>query len=424
MKTANTLKKKSVLLLFGLMLLAMSVLFFGKGINADAAGTKATLKDKTLTSEYGRAYCPITIKNWNPKAKYTVSVSPADSATVGYIYESSEDANNAEIGITVNKKGTIKVTVKETVNNTTRKVGVCTIKASTASEYSGVFLPPVTYNFQKGQTYNINDLLNSSSVESYKFSIADKSIATINKYGVITAKKAGKTTLTIKKGTDSASTDIEVVSSTFTAKESKKITQLKSKIEALYKKKITAGNYTSWYNEYYALSEEWKKYTDYSNFYFQVNGRYTLSDCCKKLADFMKTRTSNSAYGASLDAVKITKLTSNQVSLQLAKPVSRADMVNILRGSGKYSKNAKANYTIVLSRTDGKYNYTYTFIAPVKEGQKVITGKLKYAGKYTINPPYKNYTLKKAEKGKTYTYTLRFAGNSSMTYQKRTIKCS
>lgn len=422
MKTANTLKKKSVLLLFGLMLLSMSVLFFGKGIKADAAGTKATLKDKTLTLEYGNV-CPVIIKNWNPKAKYTVSVSPANSATVGYINESSEDANNAEITIFVKKKSTIKVSVKETVNGATRKVGVCTIKVSTVSENNGIFLPPVTYKFQKGQTYNINDLLNSSSVESYKFSIADKSIATINKYGVITAKKAGKTTLTIKKGTDSASADIEVVSSTFTAKESKKITQLKSKIEALYKKKITAGNYTSWYNEYYALSKEWQKYID-SNSYFQVNGRYTLSDCCEKLADFMKTRTSNSAYGASLDAVKITKLTSNQVSLQLAKPVSKADMVNILRGSGKYSKNAKANYTIVLSRTDGKYNYTYTFIAPVKEGQKVITGKLKYAGKYTINPPYKNYTLKKAEKGKTYTYTLRFAGNSSMTYQKRTIKCS
>lgn len=418
------LKQKSALFLCAVMMLILAIPFYGKGIKATAESKKSSLENKTLTAEYGYSAGSgnIIIKNWNPKAKYSVSISPKDAAQVSY-FLGNEDQKQAQVGIKSLKKQTVKVTVKETVDKKTRKVGTCTIKFTQPLQ---IFLPPLDdLQIQKGQTYNIYSLLAYADKTDIKFNISDKSIATINKYGVITARKEGSTALSIQQGKTKLRIKITVTKSTASAKKTEKLNQLKAQTEALYKKAITAGNYTSWYNQYYTLAKEWNKYYDYSN-WLQINGKYTISDCRQKLADYMKSRTGNSAYGASLDAVKITKLTSNQVTLQLASPVTKADMVNILRGSKKYSKNAKANYNIIVSRTDSKYSYRYIFSAEVKEGQKTITGKLISGFKYTLKPSDKYYTLKKVEKGKTYTYSVKSGQNSGTGYvfQQKTVKCS
>lgn len=417
-------KQKFALLLCAVMILTLAIPFYGKGIKATAESKKSALESKTITAEYGYTAAPgtVIIKNWNPKAKYSVSISPKNAARVSY-FLGNEEQNQAQFGIKALGKTNVKVTIKETVNKKTRKVGTCTLKFTKPCQ---IWLPPLEdLEMQKGQTYNIYTLLSYADKTGIKFSIPDKSVATVNKYGVVTAKKEGSTTLVVQQGKIKLRIKITVTEKTDSASKSNKLNQLKSKTEALYKKKITAGNYTSWYNEYYSLAKEWNKYRDYSR-WIQVNGRYTIEDCRQKLSDYMKTRTKNSAYGASLDAVKITKLTSNQVTLQLANPVSKADLVNILNGSGKYSTKAKAGYNITVSRTDNKYLYRYFFSATVKEGQKTITGKLISGIKTPLNPTGKFYSLKKLEKGKTYTYSIKSGQNSDteFVFQQKTIKCN
>lgn len=418
------LKQKFALFLCAVMMLLLAIPFYGKGIKATAESKSSALESKAITAEYGYSSSPgiVTVKNWNPEAKYSISISPKNAAQITY-FITNEDQNEAMIGIRSLTKKNIKVTIKETVNKKTRKVGTCTVKFTTPCE---LWLPPLDdLQIQKGQTYNIYSLLSYADKTGMKFNITDRSVASVNKYGVITAKKEGSTILTVQQSKTKLRVKITVTNTTASTSKTKKLNQLKSQTEALYRKKITAANYTSWYNQYYSLAKEWNKYRDYSTF-LQIDGRYTIYDCREKLTDFMKSRTKNSTFGASLDAVKITKLTSNQVTLQLANPVTKADIVNILNGAGKYSASAKANYNIVVSRTDSKYIYRYVFSATVKEGQKTITGKLASGAKLPLKPSGKYSTLKKLEKGKTYTYSIKAGQNSDtgFTFQQHTIKCS
>lgn len=422
----KTKKQKLMMLLCTFLLLVLAVPFYGKGIDADAAGKKAALVKKTVTGQYGvnNGMASIQLKNCNPKAKYSISLSPKNKVSISNFY--LDEKNNGYFYLTSSIKTTVKATIKETVGKTTRKVGTCTVKFNKVVDSFEILSwdDENGITVEKGQTYNLAPCLYVGSKKGITYRSSNTSIATVNKYGVITAKKEGTATLTVKQGSKTCSVKLTVKPQTKTTSENKKLDQLKTKTEKLYNKKITKSNYTSWYNEYYELAKAWVKYTNYSN-QLQVSGRYTISDCREKLAAFMKTRTSNSTYGASLDAVKISKLTSNRVTLQLAKAVSKADMVNILRGTKKYSKNAAADYTILLTRKDSKYSYTYIFTASVKEGQKTITGKLKAAYKFS-NLTYKSITLpNKLTKGTAYDYVLYSAHNSgvSYSYHKGTIKC-
>jgi enterochelin esterase-like enzyme len=81
-----------------------------------AAGKKASLAKKNMTVKIG-SKISIVIKNKNKKAKYTFSSSDKTIATV------------TKKGVmTGKKKGNAKITVKETLKNKTRKLGVIKVK--------------------------------------------------------------------------------------------------------------------------------------------------------------------------------------------------------------------------------------------------------------------------------------------------------
>lgn len=97
--------------------------------------------------------------------------------------------------ITAKASGTAKITV-----TSGRKKAVITVtvpKTKTAS-ISGV---PGTLSVKKGKTYRLKAKRNpKNSEEKLTYSTSNKKVATVDKNGKITGKKAGKATITVKSG--------------------------------------------------------------------------------------------------------------------------------------------------------------------------------------------------------------------------------
>lgn len=406
-------KKKLALFLSFIMMLTLAIPFYGKGMEAEAGSKKATLVTKKQTAAYGEnLWTFVQVKNCNPKAKYSASISPKKNAEV-FRSNMSEDGTSLSVAVQIKKKGTFKVTVKETLGKKTRKVGVCTIKASKPKE---MYVWSREKTMVKGQQYNVYGDMSYGTKTGMSFKTTNPSVARVNKYGVVEARKAGTCTLFVRQNGKTEKVNITVTSSKKEETRYKKLKKINDKVDKLYKKKITKKNYASWYNEYCSLAKDSRKYT----YALADSGRYTLDDCRKKLAAFMKGQTKNSNYGASLEAVKLTKLSSKKLSFQLSKAVTKADMVNLLNGRGKYSKKAKAGYLFVLTRTEGQTRYIYTFTTSLKEGQRKGTAKFLSGYKYSIKTG-RGAQLKSVARGKNYAYTL--LSDRGTVIQRKTIKC-
>lgn len=145
--------------------------------------------------------------------KLNVKVLPADTTDdVELIYESSDDAVatvSADGTVTAVKEGTAQITIK-TADGRVSTVYEVTVKEIPLQKI--VFQEEVT-PLEEGQTAHLSILYNPADTTDAKdvtWSSSDESVATIDQNGLLTAVKAGKTTITAKVGDKEVSYELTV----------------------------------------------------------------------------------------------------------------------------------------------------------------------------------------------------------------------
>ena len=176
-------------------------------ITAKKVGT-ATITVKTSNGK--TAACEVTVKKApdsvtlnktsvtmgvKQTCTLTATLSPDDSAT--YCTWTSSDKTIATVTsagkVTAKKVGKVTITVK-TSNG---KTATCIITVKKAPD--SITLNKTETTIKKGQTETLKATLNPTNSATYcSWSSSDKTIATVNSNGVVTAKKKGTATITVK----------------------------------------------------------------------------------------------------------------------------------------------------------------------------------------------------------------------------------
>jgi len=94
--------------------------------------------------------------------------------------------------ITAKKKGTTKITVK----SGKKTVGTCKVTVVAAPKNVELGLSAVQMGVK--EKLQLNPTITEGSHTSYTYTVKDKKIATVNKAGVVTARKVGSTTVSVK----------------------------------------------------------------------------------------------------------------------------------------------------------------------------------------------------------------------------------
>ena len=133
----------------------------------------------------------------------TTTLTPSTSVT--YCSFSSSDTSvatvNASGKVVAKKVGTATITVK-TSNGLT-----ATCKMTVKQAPTSVALNKTSVTLKKGSTETLTATLTPSTSATYcSFSSSDTAVATINSNGVITAKKVGTATITVKTSNGLTST--------------------------------------------------------------------------------------------------------------------------------------------------------------------------------------------------------------------------
>lgn len=153
----------SLLIIFSLTFAVPNILPLDNGIINVKAATKPKLNKKNTTLIKGQT---LVLKVSGTKSKIKWSSSNKTVATV-----------NSTGKVTAKKKGTATITAK-----IRKKTLSCKITVETPS------INKKTLSLQKGETYSLK--INGTK-QKVKWSSSDKNIATVNKNGKVTAKKAG-----------------------------------------------------------------------------------------------------------------------------------------------------------------------------------------------------------------------------------------
>ncbi len=145
--------------------------------------------------------------------KLNVKVLPEDTTDdVELVYESSDDSVatvSADGTVTAVKEGTAQITIK-TADGRISTVYEVTVKEIPLQKI--VFQEEVT-PLEEGQTAQLSILYNPADTTDAKdvtWSSSDESVATIDQNGLLTAVKAGKTTITAKVGDKEVSYELTV----------------------------------------------------------------------------------------------------------------------------------------------------------------------------------------------------------------------
>ena len=103
-------------------------------------------------------------------------------------------------------KATITITLKSTLTKTiTVKVQKTAVKTKSVKEV------PKTLSLTVGKTYELKPVISPiTSKQKVTYKTSNKKIATVNSKGVITAKKKGKVTITVKSGSKSAKCKVTI----------------------------------------------------------------------------------------------------------------------------------------------------------------------------------------------------------------------
>lgn len=178
-------RRKAKILFMSLCLMICMVLFVSNNTNAASKKpTKMTLNVSKKTVDVGGTY-QIKVK----------SVSPSKaSKSVAYKSSNTKIAIISSKGIVKGKKeGTAKITVQSKKNKKLKKTVAITVKR--LKPYS-LTLNKTKLNMNVNDTYKLKATVKASSPVTWNSS--NKAVATVDKNGIITAKKDGTVTITVK----------------------------------------------------------------------------------------------------------------------------------------------------------------------------------------------------------------------------------
>lgn len=179
----------------------------------EAAGTKDVEIDAEIVDESGNTLCRLTANAEDLKAGNKLKVLKYDSKTREYVlvnkttYKVDKDGNVAMNGLKRAKYMVVTASEAETFSKQILK----TVKVETAKK---------NVTAGKKTKITLDDGLNMANVAKITYKTSRKSVATVNKNGTITTKKAGtvtiRATVTLKNG------ETKSVKMTVTVKPSKK----------------------------------------------------------------------------------------------------------------------------------------------------------------------------------------------------------
>lgn len=178
-------RRKAKILFMSLCLMICMVLFVSNNTNAASKKpTKMTLNVSKKTVDVGGTY-QIKVK----------SVSPSKaSKSVAYKSSNTKIATISSKGIIKGKKeGTAKITVKSKKNKKLKKTVVITVKR--LKPYS-LTLNKTKLKMNVNDTYKLKATVKASSPITWNSS--NKAVVSVDKNGIITAKKDGTVTITVK----------------------------------------------------------------------------------------------------------------------------------------------------------------------------------------------------------------------------------
>lgn len=178
-------RRKAKILFMSLCLMICMVLFVSNNTNAASKKpTKMTLNVSKKTVDVGGTY-QIKVK----------SVSPSKaSKSVAYKSSNTKIATISSKGIIKGKKeGTAKITVQSKKNKKLKKTVAITVKR--LKPYS-LTLNKTKLNMNVNDTYKLKATVKASSPITWNSS--NKTVATVDKNGIITAKKDGIVIITVK----------------------------------------------------------------------------------------------------------------------------------------------------------------------------------------------------------------------------------
>lgn len=178
-------RRKAKILFMSLCLMICMVLFVSNNTNAASKKpTKMTLNVSKKTVDVGGTY-QIKVK----------SVSPSKaSKSVAYKSSNTKIATISSKGIVKGKKeGTAKITVQSKKNKKLKKTVAIIVKR--LKPYS-LTLNKTKLNMNVNDTYKLKATVKASSPITWNSS--NKTVATVDKNGIITAKKDGTVTITVK----------------------------------------------------------------------------------------------------------------------------------------------------------------------------------------------------------------------------------
>ena len=112
--------------------------------------------------------------------------------------------------VTAKKAGTTKITVASKTDKT--KKATITIKVSKkAKKNKKLSLKKKSINLKKGKTYTVAiKSMTKGTTDAVTYKTKSKKVATVDKFGVVKAKKKGSTTITVKCGKKSAKLKVKV----------------------------------------------------------------------------------------------------------------------------------------------------------------------------------------------------------------------
>ena len=397
-----TVKKRKFALALSFILL-FSCIFSGQ-VNSDIKVEAAKKQTVEATVDYYVGVC-----YESPKQGATYSVSISDKKVLKY-YRTGIDTYNSIndqifkkpaviVVLKALKKGSSTVKIKQTYKGKTKVVATYNVVAKAAKANDGYYGLNNYYCAQREKKTEYVDeegtIVTETENEYYlqlekgaalpresyyygrenapKVTVADTSIASIDKNGVLTAKKVGETKLILKKGDEVEEKPLVVVPVSQDAT-MKKARDISSKLNKLYKEKVAVKNVIKKYNTWVSYRNQLKALSpDKGQLSLQntvLNTcRYSESEFVDKFRKIAKKECYiTTEYGVSLEGVKIKSATTKKLKFSSKKAVTQYDVLyNNAFFCEKITKKSKMGYLV--NMTDANY------YGEIQVGKKAATLK-------------------------------------------------
>ena len=287
-KINSSLKKVSA------VLLTLTLIFSFVAINdikAYAATTKVSkievtnLKNKTLTLNKGNKKTlnvKVTVSGKKISKDFTVKTSNKKVATV--------KKSGKQVIITAKKDGNANITITSKANKKKKLV----VKVKVVTPVKNITLNTTNTTIYTGKTLQLKATVSSDATnKNITWASSNTSVATVSSTGLVTAKKAGTTTISakaqdgsgkyatcvVKVATPNSIASVNIVNETIVEVTLSSPQKLSKSNFVIDKKVIDWGNYVSNCEIDYVETSDNKKYTIYLNDYIELQDyvRVTVS---------------------------------------------------------------------------------------------------------------------------------------------------